>query len=58
MQFIRITKSNTRTDWKKDIILSIISEDNLHISSYLINQERLDKLEAQDWWVLQKRNIK
>ena len=37
---------------KKDIMLGIISEDNLHISSFPITQARLDRLEAENYWVL------
>jgi hypothetical protein len=42
---------------KKDIMLGIISEDNLHISSFPITQARLDRLEAENYWVLKNQNI-
>lgn len=42
---------------KKDITLAIISEDNLHISSFPITQARLDRLEAENYWVLKNQNI-
>jgi hypothetical protein len=43
---------------KKDIMLGIISKDNLHISSFPINQDQLEVLEATNFWVLKGRNIK
>jgi hypothetical protein len=42
---------------KKDIMLGIISDDNLHISSFPITQARLDRLEAENYWVLKNQNI-
>lgn len=42
---------------KKDIILTIISRDGKHITSYPITQTRLDKLEAEGFWVLKEQNI-
>jgi hypothetical protein len=42
---------------KKNIMLGIISEDNLHISSFPITQARLDILKAENYWVLKNRNI-
>jgi len=42
---------------KKDIMLGIISEDHLHISSFPITQARLDRLEAENYWVLKNQKI-
>jgi len=42
---------------KKDIMLSIITKDGLHISSYPITKSRLDRLEADEYWVLKNQNI-
>ena len=43
---------------KKDKnILSIIREDGVHISSFIIDDEQLKELVANGFWVLQDRNI-
>lgn len=41
----------------KDIMLAIITKDGLHVSSYSITQVRLDRLEADNFWVLKNQNI-
>jgi len=43
---------------KKDIMLAIITKDGRHISSYAINAKRFKRLEAENYWVLKKQNIK
>jgi hypothetical protein len=43
---------------EKNIMLGIITRNDLHISSYLINQNQLDKLEVENYWVLKGRNIR
>lgn len=42
---------------KRDIMLGIITSDGLHISSYPITQDRLKRIEADNYWVLQNRDI-
>ena len=42
---------------KKDIMIGIITKDGLHVSSYPITQTRLDRLEADKYWVLKNQNI-
>lgn len=37
---------------KKDIMIGIITKDGLHVSLFPITQARLDKLQAENYWVL------
>jgi hypothetical protein len=42
---------------KRDIMLGIVREDGLHISSYPITQKRLNIIENDDFWVLKNQDI-
>ena len=42
---------------KKDIMLGIVSKDNLHISTFPITQGRFNRIEADDYWVLKNQDI-
>jgi len=43
---------------KRDIMLGIVTKDGLHISSYPITQNRLKRIEADNFWVLKNQDIK
>jgi len=42
---------------KRDIMLGIVTQDGLHISSYSITQKRLDRIEMENFWVLKNQDI-
>lgn len=42
---------------RRDIMLGIITKDGLHVSSFPITQARLERIESDDFWVLQNQNI-
>jgi len=42
---------------KRDIMLGIITEDGLHITSYPITEVRLDRIKKDGYWVLKNQDI-
>ena len=53
-----VAKRGDQPTGKKDTLVSIITKDGRHISSYAINENRSQRLEAENYWVLKKQNIK